>query len=81
MKVSEVIARLQDLPPDSQVCIQWYDQEDMTKYGEKMTEEIWNLATAIYDGYEEIDDMYYTVEQAITDARIKLGIEDEEDDE
>jgi hypothetical protein len=80
MKVSEVIERLQELPPDSEVCIQWYDQEDMTKYGATMTEEIWKTATAIYDAYEEIDDMYYTVEQAVEDARIKLGIKEEEDE-
>jgi hypothetical protein len=80
MKVSTVIERLQDLPPDAEICIQWYDQEDMTKYGATMTEEIWKLATSIYDGYEEIDDMYYTVEQAVTDARIKLGIPEEEEE-
>jgi hypothetical protein len=80
MKATEAIARLQELPIDAEVCIQWYDQEDMTKYGSVMTEEIWKLAVSIYDKYEEIDDMYYTVEQAVEDARIKLGIQEEDDE-
>ena len=80
MRVADAIELLKELPPDAYICAQWYDQEDMTKYGETMTEEIWNLAVSIFNTYEEINDMYYTVEQAVEDARIKLEIQEEEDE-
>ena len=80
MRVAQAIELLKELPPDAYICAQWYDQEDMTKHGEELTNEIWAKAHEIWSNYADINDMYYTVEQAIEDARIKLGIQEEEDE-
>jgi len=76
MKVSQAIELLKELPPNAYICAQWYDQEDMTKYGEELTDEVWAKAHEIWNNYEDMD-MHYAVEQAIDEARIALGIERE----
>jgi len=76
MKVSEAIELLKELPPNAYICAQWYDQEDMTKYGEELTDEVWAKAHEIWNNYENMD-MYYAVEEAIDEARTALGIERE----
>ena len=74
MKVSQAMELLKELPPDTYICAQWYDKEDMTKYGEELTDEIWIKAHEIWSNYEGWD-MYYAVEQAIDEASVALETE------
>ena len=76
MRVAQAIELLKELPPDAYICAQWYDQEDMTKPGEELTDKIWAKAHEIWGNYEDMD-MYYAVEQAIDEARIALETERE----
>ena len=74
MKVSNAIKYLSELPPDAEICAQWYDQEDMTYEGDTLTTEEWELANAIFDRYE-LSDMRYAIEQAISEAKQRLAKE------
>jgi len=71
MKVKDALALLNELPLESEICIQWFDQEDMTKDGEDLTTEVWELANAVFDKYENMD-MYYALEEAIVEAKQRL---------
>ena len=71
MKVKDALALLNELPLESEICIQWFDQEDMTKDGEDLTTEVWELANAVFDKYENMD-MYYALEEAIDEAKQRL---------
>lgn len=71
MKVKNALALLNELPLEAEVCIQWFDQEDMTKDGEDLTTEVWELANAVFDRYENMD-MYYALEEAIDEAKQRL---------
>lgn len=78
MKVSFAISLLQELDPDAEIACQWYDQDDMTPAGlddeVTMTDEIWELAIAIFNKYE-FPDMMYALEQAIDEAKERLAKE------
>jgi hypothetical protein len=78
MRVSTAISLLQELDPDAQIAAQWYDQDDMTPAGVEgettMTDDIWELAIAIFNKYE-FPDMMYALEQAIDEARERLAKE------
>jgi len=75
MKVSTAIELLKELDPNAQIAAQWYDQEDMTAYGDdEMNTEVWNLAMEIFNNYE-FPDMHYAVEQAIDEAKQRLAKE------
>lgn len=71
MKVKDALALLNELPLESEICIQWFDQEDMTKDGEDLTTEVWELANAVFDKYENMD-MHYALEEAIDEAKQRL---------
>ena len=78
MRVATAISLLQELNPEAQIACQWYDQDDMTPAGAEgevvMTDEIWELAIAIFNKYE-FPDMHYAVEQAIDEAKQRLAKE------
>ena len=75
MRVATAISLLQELDPEAQIAAQWYDQDDMTPAGVEgeitMTDEVWELAIAIFNKYE-FPDMMYALEQAIDEARERL---------
>ena len=73
MKVKYALEMLGELNPESTICIQWYEQEDMEVHPEKLPVEVWNLAVEIVGRYESMD--YHTeIEQAIDEAYHQLGI-------
>jgi hypothetical protein len=78
MRVATAISLLQELDPEAQIAAQWYDQGDMTPAGVEgettMTDDIWELAIAIFNKYE-FPDMMYALEQAIDEARERLAKE------
>ena len=74
MKVSNAIKYLSELPPDAEICAQWYDQEDMTYEGDTLTTEEWELANAIFDRWE-FSDMRYLLDDAIREAKQRLAKE------
>lgn len=80
MKVATAISLLQELNPDAQICAQWYDQDDMSVMGvdgeEKVPDDVWELAIAIFNKYE-FPDMRYLVDEAIREAEKRLGKEKE----
>ena len=80
MRVATAISLLQELDPEALICAQWYDQDDMSKMGvdgeETVPKDVWELAIAIFDNYE-FPDMHYAIEQAIDEARQRLGKEEE----
>jgi hypothetical protein len=78
MKVSTAISLLQELPIDAEICAQWYDIEDMNVMGvageEKLTDEEWRLAVAIFNKFE-FPDMYDLVCEAVHEAKQRLAKE------
>ena len=78
MRVSFAISLLQELDPESEIACQWYDQDDMTPAGVEgeitITDEVWELAIAIFNKYE-FPDMMYALEQAIEEAKQRLAKE------
>jgi hypothetical protein len=75
MKVKNALALLNDLPLESEIACQWYEQGDMGTFnGENLTTEEWKLANAIFDKYE-LSDMRYAIEDAIYEAKRRLAKE------
>ena len=78
MRVSFAISLLQELDPESEIACQWYDQDDMTPAGVEgeitMTDDVWELAIAIFNKYE-FPYMMYALEQAIEEAKQRLAKE------
>ena len=74
MRVATAISLLQELPLDAEICAQWYDKDDMTRHGDELTDDVWQLAIAIFNKYE-FPDMMYAVEEAIEQARQRLAKE------
>jgi hypothetical protein len=72
MKVKNALELLNELPLEAVICIQWFDQEDMTKDGEDLTTEVWELANAVFDRYQNNIEMYYALEEAIDEAKQRL---------
>jgi hypothetical protein len=77
MQVKRAIKALQQLPKDAEICIQWYDQEDMSKMGidgeETVSDEVWLEANRIFDKWE-FSDMRYLLDDAISRAEENLGL-------
>jgi len=78
MIVAEAIKLLQELDPDSVIAGNWYTQEDLEKYGvdneDTLTNKVWVRAVNIFEDYE-FQDMYYALEQAISEAEEQLAKE------
>ena len=73
MKVSDAIEFLSELDKNAVICIQWFDQEDMTVYPEKLPDNVWKLAVEIVDKYESMD-LHNELGEAIDEAYHQLGI-------
>jgi hypothetical protein len=77
MQVKRAIKALQQLPKDAEICIQWYDQEDMSKMGidgeETVSDEVWLEANRIFDKWE-FSDMRYLLDDAISRAEKNLEL-------
>lgn len=71
MKVANAIKLLQELPPDAEICAQWYEKDDMAERDMPITDEVWELANAIFDRYE-FSDMRYLLDDAIHEAKRRL---------
>lgn len=53
MKVSTVIAALQQEDPNAEIMIQWFTKEDVeSNTGNAYTEEHWDLAVALFDKWD-----------------------------
>jgi len=78
MIVAEAIKLLQELDSDSVIAGNWYTQEDLEKYGvdneDTLTNKVWVRAVNIFEDYE-FQDMYYALEQAISEAEEQLAKE------
>lgn len=73
MKVSTVIAALQQEDPDSEIMIQWFTKSHVEfNTSEEYTNEHWEMAVALFDkwdiGMDEFD-----VRGCLSDAQERLG--------
>ena len=55
MKVKEALALLNELPPEAEICAQWYEKEDLEYGDEKISDEVWTKALRLMDKWEASD--------------------------
>jgi len=72
MKVSTVLAALQQEDPNSEIMIQWFTKEDVeSNTRAEYTEAHWNLSVALFDKWDTgMDD--FNVSQCVAEARERL---------
>ena len=59
MKVSTVLAALQQEDPNSEIMIQWFTKEDVeSNTGEEYTNEHWDAAVSLFDGWDTGMDVF-----------------------
>jgi len=59
MKVSTVLAALQQEDPNSEIMIQWFTKEDVeSNTGEEYTEEHWDLAVNLFEKWDVNMDVF-----------------------
>ena len=44
MLVKNVLRLLNDLPLDAEICVQWYEKEDMEKHEYQISDDVWDMA-------------------------------------
>ena len=67
MKVSEVLSILKDLPPDSELAIQWYTKDDVElNLQRRFTREVWEDVCEYACGEPDMSDFSipYLLERA-----------------
>lgn len=61
MQAQTIIAALQELPPDTEVMVQWYTKEDVQDhFHTTYTDEHWNTAVRLFDKWDSagvVDDL------------------------
>ncbi|NCZ57861.1 MAG: hypothetical protein EBY75_06080 [Actinobacteria bacterium] len=74
MKVSTVLAALQQEDPNSEIMIQWYTKSDVEAHTRaEYTEAHWNLSVALFDKWDTgMDD--YNVIHCVAEARERLMV-------
>lgn len=76
MLVKNVLRLLNDLPLDAEICIQWYEKEDMEKHEYQISDDVWDMANRIIDRWETTD-LRYQLEDAISLAEKEIGLKTE----
>lgn len=76
MLVKNAIRILNNLPLDAEICIQWYEKEDMQAHDEQISDDVWDRANRIIDKWETTD-LRYQLDDAILLARKELGLKTE----
>lgn len=76
MLVKNVLRLLNDLPLDAEICIQWYEKEDMEKHEYQISDDVWDMANRIIDRWETTD-LRYQLEDAILLAEKEIGLKTE----
>lgn len=71
MKVKHALELLNQLPKNEEICAQWFTKEDMEKYPDTLSKQVWLEANRLFDKWEETD-MYYALEEAIYQAQNNL---------
>ena len=67
MKVADAIDKLQELPLESEICIQWFDKAGMESFPDVIADAVWSKAVEIMDKSDS-DDFMYEIHSAIEDA-------------
>ncbi|ANH49387.1 hypothetical protein uvFWCGRAMDCOMC440_024 [Freshwater phage uvFW-CGR-AMD-COM-C440] len=76
MLVKNVLRILNDLPLDAEICIQWYEKEDMEAPDEQISDDVWDRANCIINNWETTD-LRYQLDDAILLAKKELGLKTE----
>lgn len=76
MLVKNVLRLLNDLPLDAEICVQWYEKEDMEKHEHQISDDVWDMANRIIDRWETTD-LRYQLEDAISLAEKELRLKTE----
>lgn len=64
MKVKEVIKALEELSPDEEICVLWWERQNFVD----TSEEVWNKVCDIFDKSDSVgDDVSMTIVQTLTD--------------
>lgn len=64
MKVKEVIKALEELSPDEEICVLWWERENFSD----LPVETWNKLCEIFDKSDSVgDDVSLTIVQTLTD--------------
>jgi hypothetical protein len=62
MKVSTVLAALQQEDPNSEIMVQWFTKEDVeSNTGEEYTNEHWDVAVSMFDSWDTGMDVFEIV--------------------
>lgn len=68
MKVSSVLAALQEEDPNSEIMIQWFTKEHVeSNTGQEYTNEHWDLAVSFFDNWDvdmDVFDVITSLKQA-----------------
>jgi hypothetical protein len=73
MQVKNAIKALKQLPMNEEICIQWYDKEDLSSGDDVISDEVWFEANLIFDNWE-FTDMRYALDDAIRKAKTNLQL-------
>lgn len=76
MLVKNALKLLNDLPLDAEICIQWYEKEDMEKHEYQISDDVWDMANRIIDRWETTD-LRYQLGDAISMAEEELKLKTE----
>jgi hypothetical protein len=72
MKVKHALEMLNQLPLESEICIEWYEKEDMEYKGELLSDEVWSKALHLMDKWSELSDLHDSLRGAILEAQSNL---------
>lgn len=73
MRVSTVLAALQQEDPDSEIMIQWFTKDDVeSNTGNEYTNEHWDLAVSLFDKWDVGMDVF-EIMTSLNEAQERLA--------
>ena len=69
MKVKDALQLLNDLPLESEICIEWYEKEHLEYGDETISNEVWSKALHLMDKWSEMSDLHDSLKSAILEAK------------
>jgi hypothetical protein len=69
MKVKHALQLLNDLPLESEICIEWYEKKHMQYGDEIISDEVWSNALNLMDKWSELSDLYDSIREAISEVK------------
>jgi len=73
MQVQTVIQALQELQPDSEIMIQWFEKEHVEEnLSLKLTDDVWNMAVSLFDKWDSPGTDDFGIRDCVDEAAARI---------